>query len=53
MKKEFGSNYASITDVNFTAKCVEKNWLLIKRKDSYSQNKWTLQKALTFLEQFA
>ena len=25
----------------------EKNWLLIKRKDSYSQTKWILQKALT------
>ena len=25
----------------------EKNWLLIKKKDSYSQIKWTLQKALT------
>lgn len=25
----------------------EKNWLLIKKKDSYSQVKWTLQKALT------
>jgi bifunctional non-homologous end joining protein LigD len=25
----------------------EKNWLLIKKKDSYSQSKWTLQKALT------
>ena len=25
----------------------EKNWLLIKRKDSYSQTEWTLQKALT------
>jgi bifunctional non-homologous end joining protein LigD len=24
----------------------EKNWLLIKKKDSYSQTKWTLQKAL-------
>jgi bifunctional non-homologous end joining protein LigD len=24
----------------------EKNWLLIKKKDSYSQAKWTLQKAL-------
>ena len=25
----------------------EKNWLLIKKKDKYSQAKWTLQKALT------
>ena len=25
----------------------EKNWLLIKKKDRYSQEKWTLQKALT------
>jgi bifunctional non-homologous end joining protein LigD len=25
----------------------EKNWLLIKKKDSYSQSKWTLQNALT------
>jgi hypothetical protein len=25
----------------------EKNWLLIKKKDRYSQDKWTLQKALT------
>lgn len=25
----------------------EKNWLMIKKKDSYSQSKWTLQKALT------
>jgi bifunctional non-homologous end joining protein LigD len=25
----------------------EKNWLLIKKKDNYSQSKWTLQKALT------
>ncbi len=25
----------------------EKNWLLIKKKDSYSQTKWSLQKALT------
>ncbi len=25
----------------------EKNWLLIKKKDSYIQVKWTLQKALT------
>jgi len=25
----------------------EKNWLLIKKKDKYSQEKWTLQKALT------
>ena len=25
----------------------EKNWFLIKKKDSYSQSKWTLQKALT------
>jgi hypothetical protein len=25
----------------------EKNWLLIKKKDQYSQPKWTLQKALT------
>lgn len=25
----------------------EKNWLLIKKKDSFSQAKWTLQKALT------
>jgi bifunctional non-homologous end joining protein LigD len=25
----------------------EKNWLLIKKKDQYSQAKWTLQKALT------
>ncbi len=25
----------------------EKNWLLIKKKDEYSQAKWTLQKALT------
>lgn len=25
----------------------KKNWLLIKRKDSYSQPKWTIQKALT------
>jgi bifunctional non-homologous end joining protein LigD len=25
----------------------EKNWLLIKKKDKYSQSKWTLQKALT------
>ena len=25
----------------------EKNWLLIKRKDKYSQTKWTLHKALT------
>jgi bifunctional non-homologous end joining protein LigD len=25
----------------------EKNWLLIKKKDSYSQSKWTLHKALT------
>lgn len=25
----------------------EKNWLLIKKKDSYSQTKWALQKALT------
>lgn len=25
----------------------KKNWLLIKKKDKYSQEKWTLQKALT------
>ena len=25
----------------------EKNWLLIKKKDQYSQAKWTLQKVLT------
>jgi bifunctional non-homologous end joining protein LigD len=25
----------------------EKNWLLIKKKDSHSQSKWILQKALT------
>ncbi len=25
----------------------EKNWLLIKKKDEYSRNKWMLQKALT------
>jgi bifunctional non-homologous end joining protein LigD len=25
----------------------EKNWLLIKKKDRYSQEKWTLEKALT------
>lgn len=25
----------------------ENNWLLIKKKDKYSQSKWTLQKALT------
>ena len=25
----------------------EKNWLLIKKKDKYSQSKWTLQKVLT------
>ena len=25
----------------------ENNWLLIKKKDKYSQAKWTLQKALT------
>ena len=25
----------------------DKNWLLIKKKDKYSQIKWTLQKALT------
>jgi len=25
----------------------EKNWLLIKKKDEYSQTKWILQKALT------
>jgi bifunctional non-homologous end joining protein LigD len=25
----------------------EKNWLLIKKKDKYSQEKWTLQRALT------
>lgn len=25
----------------------ENNWLLIKKKDEYSQAKWTLQKALT------
>ena len=25
----------------------EKNWLLIKKKDRYSQEKWTLQKTLT------
>jgi bifunctional non-homologous end joining protein LigD len=25
----------------------EKNWLLIKKKDSFSQSKWFLQKALT------
>jgi len=25
----------------------ENNWLLIKKKDKYSQEKWTLQKALT------
>jgi len=25
----------------------EKNWLLIKKKDKYSNEKWTLQKALT------
>jgi bifunctional non-homologous end joining protein LigD len=25
----------------------EKNWLLIKKKDKYSQDKWTLQKVLT------
>jgi bifunctional non-homologous end joining protein LigD len=25
----------------------EKNWLLIKKKDGYSQTEWTLQKALT------
>ena len=25
----------------------QKNWLLIKKKDKYSQEKWTLQKALT------
>lgn len=25
----------------------EKNWLLIKKKDEYSQTKWVLQKALT------
>jgi hypothetical protein len=25
----------------------EKNWLLIKKKDKYSQEKWTLKKALT------
>jgi bifunctional non-homologous end joining protein LigD len=27
--------------------CGEKNWLLIKKKDQYSQSKWTLQKVLT------
>ncbi len=25
----------------------EKNWLLIKKKDGYSQSKWRIQKALT------
>ncbi len=25
----------------------ENNWLLIKKKDEYSQTKWILQKALT------
>lgn len=25
----------------------EKNWLLIKKKDEYSQTRWTLQQALT------
>jgi len=25
----------------------EKNWLLIKRKDEYSQGNWTLKQALT------
>ena len=25
----------------------EKNWLLIKKKDEYSQTKWTLKQALT------
>jgi bifunctional non-homologous end joining protein LigD len=25
----------------------EKNWLLIKKKDSYSRSKWTIQRALT------
>ena len=27
--------------------CGEKNWLLIKKKDRYSQTEWFLQKALT------
>jgi bifunctional non-homologous end joining protein LigD len=27
----------------------EKNWLLIKKKDSYSRSKWTIRKALTDL----
>ena len=34
------------TLVKMKGRC-EKNWLLIKKKDSYSQVKWTLQKALT------